>query len=57
MTIKKEVLVGEMDFKKRCRILPAGDLGVSPNFVKSPKVWGTFRGFGLNVITRLNRMI
>ena len=29
--------------KKRCRILPAGDLGVSPSFKKSPKTGG-YRG-------------
>ncbi len=26
--------------KKRCRKLPAGGLGVSPNFKKSPKIGG-----------------
>ena len=26
--------------KKRCRILPAGGLGVSPSFKKSPKIGG-----------------
>jgi hypothetical protein len=29
--------------KKRCRILPAGGLGVSPSFNKSPKIGG-YRG-------------
>jgi hypothetical protein len=29
--------------KKRCRILPAGGLGVSPSFKKSPKIGG-YRG-------------
>ena len=29
--------------KKRCRILPAGGLGVSPNLKKSPKIGG-YRG-------------
>jgi hypothetical protein len=26
--------------KKRCRILPAGGLGVSPSFKKVPQDWG-----------------
>jgi hypothetical protein len=26
--------------KKKCRILPAGGLGVSPSFKKSPKIGG-----------------
>jgi len=26
--------------KKKCRILPAGDLGVTPSFKKSPKIGG-----------------
>ncbi len=26
--------------KKRCKILPAGGLGVSPSFNKAPKDWG-----------------
>jgi hypothetical protein len=30
--------------KERCRILPAGGLGVSPSLKKSPKTGG-FRGF------------
>jgi hypothetical protein len=30
--------------KKRCRILPAGGLGVPPSFKKSPKIGG-YRGF------------
>jgi len=25
---------------KRCRILPAGGLGVSPSFIKIPQDWG-----------------
>jgi hypothetical protein len=29
--------------RKRCRILPAGDLGVSPSFKKSAKTGG-YRG-------------
>jgi hypothetical protein len=29
--------------RKRCRILPAGGLGVSPSFKKSPKIGG-YRG-------------
>jgi hypothetical protein len=29
--------------KKRCRILPAGGLGVSPSYKKSPKIGG-YRG-------------
>jgi hypothetical protein len=29
--------------KKRCRILPAGGLGVSPSLIKSPKIGG-YRG-------------
>jgi len=29
---------------KRCRILPARGLGVSPSFKKSPKIGG-YRGF------------
>ncbi len=29
--------------EKRCRILPAGGLGVSPRFKKSPKIGG-YRG-------------
>ena len=35
-TVEKEV-------KKRCRILPAGGLGVSPSFKKTPKIGG-YRG-------------
>jgi hypothetical protein len=34
--------------KKRCRILPAGGLGVSPNFKKSPKIGG-YRGLIGNI--------
>jgi len=26
--------------KKRCRIIPAGGLGVSPSFIKVPQDWG-----------------
>ena len=26
--------------KKRCRIVPAGGLGVSPSFINSPKIGG-----------------
>jgi hypothetical protein len=29
--------------KKKCRILPAGGLGVSPSFLKFPKIGG-YRG-------------
>ncbi len=27
--------------KKRCRILPAGGMGVSPTFIEVPQDWGT----------------
>jgi len=32
-------------FKKRCRIPPAGVIGVSPIFFKFPQVWG-IKGVG-----------
>jgi len=41
--------------KKRCRILPAGGLGVSPSFKKSPKIGG-YRGLieTINVIASID---
>ena len=35
-----ETLIGGFPLKKRCRILPAGGLGVSPSLKKVPQDWG-----------------
>ena len=34
------LLIKERLLKKRCRILPAGGLGVSPSIIRSPKIGG-----------------
>ena len=34
------VVFGTGPLKKRCRILPAGGLGVPPSFKKIPQDWG-----------------
>ena len=41
--------------KKRCRILPAGGLGVSPSFNKSPKDWG-IQGVERDFLVTLQRV-
>ena len=36
----EETLIGGFPLKKRCRILTAGGLGVSPSIKKVPQDWG-----------------
>ena len=54
-----EATLFKRPLKKRCRILPAGGLGVSPSFKKSPKIGGyrglikTISAFSININTFL----